>query len=112
MEKEEIRLELEIGRCPIFCSDLNDGEIFTEIEVIDNDPIVKELNYKLGCMYTDYFEFDSHDEACWFNQEQADKDKDILYDLNNRLVKRLNEINDGSYVVVDKITNYLNKLLK
>lgn len=111
MKKREIRLELEIGRCPIFCSDLNDGEIFTEIKVIDNDPIVKELNYKLGCMYNDFFEFDSHDQGCWFNQEQADKDKDILFELTNQLIKRLTEINDGSYVVVDRITDYLEEIL-
>lgn len=112
MKKREIRLELEIMRCPIFCSDIEDGSIYTGIKVIDNDSIVKELNYKLGCMYTDYFEFDSHDVACWFNQEQANKDKNILFELSYKLVERLNEINDGSYEVIDKITDYLKRILK
>ena len=111
MKKRNITLRLEIFRCPIFNSDINNGEIYTGIEVIDNDPIVKEINYKLGNKYNDYFEFNSHDKTCYFNEEKIKKDKNVLYELTNQLINRLNEINDGSYIVIDNITDYLNKIL-
>lgn len=112
MNKEIIKLTLDIFMCPIFLSDIETGEIYTGIKVIDNDPIVKELNFKLGNIYTNYFEFDSHDEACWFNQEQATKDKNMLLDLMKKLVDRLNLINDGSYEVIDDTSEYLKEILK
>lgn len=111
MNKRNITLRLEIFRCPIFNSDINNGEIYTGIEVIDNDPIVKEINYKLGNKYNDYFEFNSNDKTCYFNEEQLKRDKNVLIELTKQLKNRLNKINDGSYIVIDNITDYLNKIL-
>lgn len=112
MSKKIIKLSLDILRCPIFLSDIETGEIYTGIKVIDNDPIVKELNHKLGLTYTSYYEFESHNEPCWFNDEQAIKDKNMLLDLTKKLVDRLNLINDGSYEVIDDTTEYLMEILK
>ncbi len=112
MKKRKIELNLDFLRCPILESNIDTGMICTDIKIIDDDSMVKELNYKIGNIYSDYYEFDSHDLPCWFNMEKAKSDKRMLLDLTKKLVNRLNEINDGSYEVVDKITEYLNRILK
>lgn len=89
-------------KCPISLSDIETGEIFTGIKVIDNDLIVKKLNYEIANMFSSYFEFDSHNQPCWFNKEQEKKDKNKMLDLLNQLIERLNKINDGSYEVIDR----------
>ena len=104
MKKNKIILELDYLQNPIDNSTFNDGVLFTDIKVIDNDEIVKKLNLQIGKKYSSYYEFDSHDEACYFNKEQEIKDKDLMLDLINQLINRLNEINDGSYEVIDNIT--------
>lgn len=47
---------------------------------------------------------------CYFNKEKFNKDKEYLIECNNKLIHRLNEINDGSYEVIDEITNHLEKI--
>lgn len=32
-------------------------------------------------MFTDYFEFDTHDVPCWFNHEKEKAEKEIMIDL-------------------------------
>ena len=110
MKKKKIDLRADFLRCPILLSDIDTGKVFTGIEVIDNDLIIKELNYKIGNKFNDYYEIESHDQPCWFNKEQEIKDKDLMLDLTNQLINRLNEINDGSYEVIDNITKIFKDL--
>ena len=56
------------------------------------------------------YEFDSHDQACWFNEEQEKKDKEKMISLLKQLINRLNELNDGSFIVEDYETERLEKL--
>lgn len=108
----KIILELDYLLYPISDCDINDGELFTDVDVINKDEIIRKINLEIGTKYSSYYEFDSHDQPCWFNIEQAKKDKNMLLDLTKKLVDRLNEINDGSYEVIDNITNYLERVLK
>lgn len=110
MEKNKIVLDLDYLMYPICDCDINDGELFTDVDVINKDEIVKKLNLEIGTKYSSYYEFDSHDEPCWFNKEQEIKDKDLMLDLINQLIRRLNEINDGSYVVIDNISKIFKEL--
>lgn len=50
-------------------------------------------------MFSSYYEFDTHDVLCWFNHEKEKAEKEIMLDLIAQIVARLNEINDGSFVV-------------
>ena len=109
-ELQTIKIMLEYLQGPIWLSDVETGEPITDIKVIDTDPIVKELNYKCAELYNSYYEFDSHDQACWFNSEKEKADKEILLDLITRLIARLNEINDGSFVIEDLETERLKQL--
>ena len=61
-------------------------------------------------MFDGYYEFDTHDAPCWFNHEKEKAEKEIMLDLIARIVARLNEINDGSFVIEDLGTERLKSL--
>lgn len=109
-ELQIIKIMLEYLQGPIWFSDVETGEPITGIKVIDTDPIVKELNYKCADLYNSYYEFDSHNEACWFNSEKEIADKELMLGLISQLIVRLNEINDGSFVIEDLETERLKQL--
>ena len=109
-ELQTIKIMLEYLQGPIWLSDTETGEPITGIEVIDSDTIIKDLNYKCSELYSGYYEFDSHGEACWFNHEQEKADKDIMLDLISKLIARLNEINDGTFIIEDLETERIKNL--
>ncbi len=61
-------------------------------------------------MFDSYYEFDSHDEPCWFNHEKEKAEKDTMLELISKIKARLNEINDGSFTVEDLETERLKNL--
>lgn len=61
-------------------------------------------------MYDSYFEFDSYASPCWFNEELEEKNKDKMLFLINKIKQRLDEINNGSFVVEDYETEHLQSL--
>ena len=113
MEKRKrrvkIRIMLDIFNGPIWMSDPDTGFPDTGIEVVDNDELIRKLNYEIGYMYDGYYENDSHDMPVWFNFEQEKKDKEKMLSLLKQLIDRLNELNDGSYFIedleIDRIKN-------
>ena len=76
-------------------------------EKIDNDPILKELNEKTMQLFSSYYEFDSHNKNCWFNEELEKGTKNEMLDLISKIKKRLNEINEGDFIVEDLETEHL-----
>lgn len=100
-EKQVVRIRLDYLQGPIWMSDIETGEPLTGIELIDNDLELREPNRKAGQMFSSYYEFDTHDVPCWFNHEKEMSEKDIMLGLIMQIVARLNEINDGSFVVED-----------
>ena len=105
-----IRIMLDFIQGPVWLSDFDTGEPMTGIPVVDNDPIVRELNYACADLFNSYYEFNSHDQACWFDLERQKADKEIMLDMITRLIDRLNEINDGSYVIEDCETERIKNL--
>ncbi len=101
---EEIDIVLNCLMGPILLSDYSTGEVYTGIDVIDNDPIVRELNTKCGRMYSQYYYFypDYSDEPFFFDHVAQCKEADVMIELLGKLLDRLDEINDGSYVVNDR----------
>ncbi len=106
-EKQVIKIQLDYLQGPIWISDAETGEPMTGIELIDSDTVLKALNYQASHMYSAYYEFNSHDTPCWFNLEKEKEEKEVLLDLISQIVARLNEINDGSFVVEDLETDRL-----
>jgi len=81
----------------------------TGVSVIDNDEILEDLNSKISDLYSECYEFDSHDQPCYFNEDTLKKNKEELLILLKQLNDRLNEINDGTYIVQDNATPFLLK---
>ena len=109
-ELQTVKILLDFLQGPIWFSDVETGEPITGIAIIDSDPVVKDLNYKCAELFNSYYEFDSHDQACWFNYEQEKADKEVMLDLITQIISRLNEINDGSFVIEDLETERLKQL--
>lgn len=110
MGKEIVKIQLDFLQGPIWISDVETGQPMTGIDIIDNDEKLRKINYEISTLYSSYYEFDSHDQACWFNEEQEKKDKEKMISLLKQLIDRLNEINDGSFIVEDYETERLEKL--
>ena len=108
--KEEILLMLDYLQGPIWTSNIETGEPFTEVDIVNEDPIVRELNRKCGQMYSSYYYFDHKDLPCYFDKEAQKREKEIMLDLIAKLTARLEEINDGSYVIKDLLTDDYKKL--
>lgn len=110
MGKEIVKIQLDFLQGPIWISDVETGQPMTGIDIIDNDEKLRKINYEISTLYSSYYEFDSHDQACWFNEEQEKKDKEKMISLLKQLIDRLNELNDGSFLVEDYETERLEKL--
>ena len=110
MGKEIVKIQLDFLQGPIWISDVETGQPITGKDVIDNDEKLRKINYEISTLYSSYYEFDSHDQACWFNEEQEKKDKEKMISLLKQLIDRLNELNDGSFLVEDYETERLEKL--
>lgn len=96
-----IKIQLDFLQGPIWTSDPETGRPQTGIEVVDNDEQLRAINYDIQDLFDSYYEFDSHGQACWFNEEQERADKELMLSMLAMLVERLDEINDGSYTVED-----------
>lgn len=66
----------EFIHSPIWIYD-EDG-IAEEPAFIASDTKLQELCKRAGDMFLSYYEFDSHDEPCWFNYEKEKKEKYIM----------------------------------
>lgn len=81
-----------------------DGIATDDLPLVHEDPIVASLNKEIGEMFDSYYEFDSHDMPCWFNEEKEKADKPRMLELLGKLNARIAELNDGSFVVDDRET--------
>lgn len=110
MKKEIVKIQLDFIQGPIWISDVETGQPITGIDIIDNDEKLRKINFEISNLYSSYYEFDSHNQACWFNKEQEKKDKEKMLSLLKQLIDRLNEINDGSFIVEDYETERVKNL--
>ena len=105
----KIRLMNEFLHGPIWVLN-SDGISVWECPLIEQDTILSELNQTAKQLFDSYYEFDSHDEPCWFNHEKEEAEKDTMLELISKIKARLNEINDGSFIVEDLETERLKSL--
>ena len=69
-----------------------------------------KLNRRNEELFDSYYEFDSHDQPCWFNEEKEKADKSRMLELLGKLNARIAELNDGSFVVDDWETSRVEAL--
>lgn len=110
MSREIVKIKLDFNQGPIWISDVETGQPMTGIDIIDNDEKLRRINFEISSLYSSYYEFNSHEQACWFNEEQEKKDKIRMLSLLKQLLDRLNELNDGSFIIEDYETERLEKL--
>ncbi len=99
-----LKISLDFLAGPLWKDEFIDGEPKTGILVIDNDDALQALNNQICELYSSYYEFDSHDLPCWFNEEKEKVDKPRMLELLGKLNARIAELNDGSFVVDDQET--------
>lgn len=87
-----------------------DGFITDDLPIIENDSELQNIANQIETLFSRYYEFDSHDQACWFNHEKEKADKELMLDLITKLIARLNDLNDGSYIIEDCETERLKNL--
>ena len=87
-----------------------DGVAVLRYPPISDDPVLCELNRQAMEMFSGYYEFDSHGQPCWFNHDLEREERDAMLILIRKIRARLDEINDGSFVVEDLETARLNSL--
>ena len=59
---------------------LNSGK-FGGIKCLTKNQKLRKINYEISTLYNSYYELDSHEQACWFNEEQEKKDKSKMLSL-------------------------------
>ena len=101
---------LDFLQGPIWTSDAENGKPQTGISIIDENENIRELNFKIQDMYNGYYEFNSHNQPCWFNKEQEKADKEKMLAMIAELIEMLNKINDGSFVIDDQETERIKVL--
>ena len=99
-----IKIMSEIWHGPLWTCEFDTGIATDDLPLVHDDPIVSAINNELRDMYDSYYEFESHGEACWFDNEHEKADKPHTLELLAKLNSRLAEINDGSFVVDDQET--------
>ena len=106
---KEITICLDYLQGPILKKeyDPEQQQLITGIKKVDNDIILQTLNNKAEDMYSSLYEFDKYGQPCIFNENKFETEKPKLLALVSAIIKRLNEINDGSFTINDKETDRL-----
>ena len=108
MYKIKIMNEFMHGAIWVFDED----GISIDYDLIDNDNKLQELNKKTEELFDSYYEFDSHEQPVWFNEELEKKTSREMLDLIIKIKNRLSEIDDGSFIIEDTESERLIKLAK
>ena len=90
--------------------DAKKKELVTGIDVVGNDEYIQNLNDEISNLYSSYYKINYKDEALYFDKEQEKKDKYKMLGLLEKLRKRLDELNDGSFEIDDRETERVRNL--
>ena len=107
---QTVKIMLDYLQGPISTSDVETGTPQTGIAVIDENEEIRQLNFKIQDLFDGYYEFNSHDQPCWFNKEQEKADKEKMLAMITELINLLNKVNDGSFVIDDQETERIKAL--
>lgn len=105
----KIRLMNEFLHSPIWVLN-SDGISVWKYPLIEQDTVLSELNQTARQLFDSHYEFDSHNEPCWFNREKERAKKNIMLELISQIKERLDELNNGSYIIEDLKTERLKNL--
>ena len=108
----KIKIQLDFNNGPIWGNyyDEDTNVIKTGIDLIDNNDSIQELNKEIQNKYSSYYEINSHNQACWFNEEKKKNEKEEMLALLNKLIEEISSVNDGSFEIEDNETERIKKL--
>lgn len=110
MEKDIVVLSFDYFQGAIMISDVETGEPLTGIDIIDNDDEIRKLNKKAFDLYISSETFDENSIPIGTDKKLELENKDKMLVILHKLINRLNEINDGTYEVEDRLTDYYEHL--
>ncbi len=104
----ELKIRFDFMQGPIWKDKFNaeTGEFSTGISVVDNDKALETLNKEANQVYTALYHYDTENRFI-FDESEFEKQKANLLSLVQTIIMRLNEINDGTYTVIDEETKNL-----
>ena len=107
--KNEIKIQFDYLNGPIWKDKLNikTGELTTGIPCIDDDKALQVLNDEARKIYESLYSFDGDNSGCQFDNAKFFQIKAQLLSIVQTIIARLETINDGSFVVIDKATETL-----
>lgn len=113
MDKISIYVGLELVFGPILKDNqLENGSFSSGSKIVDNDLIVKNLDKKINELWCTLYSKDKTSNSGFKFDEVKEKElASQLLEMINKLIDRLNEINDGSYEIEDMITDHLKSLI-
>ena len=105
---QEIKVKLDYSHGPIWKEkfDVATGEWSTGIDIIDNDAALQLLNSEAERIYTSLYVIDE-DNKCIFQSDLFEEKKSVLLSIIQTIIVRLNELNNGTYIVIDEETENL-----
>lgn len=112
MDKKIIKIMFDIWAGPIWGCYYDEGKKVYDyyIQSIANDKKLMNLHQELQDLYSSYYHFDYKGQACYFDEEQEKNDKYKMLDLLQKLKKRINELDDGSFEIDDRETERVKNL--
>lgn len=110
MKKLEIRLDLGNGPVVSKYYDEKSDHLLTGMDVVDNDVYIQKLNNEIQDLYLSYYKINYNNQPVYFGKGKEKEDKDKMLDLLGKLMKRLDEVNDGSFEVDDRETERVKNL--
>lgn len=113
MDKISIYVGLELVFGPILKDkQLEDKTFSSGSKIVDDDLVLGNLDMKINELWcTLYSKNEASNSGFSFDEAKEKELAPQLLEMINRLIERLNEINDGSYEVEDMITDHLKSLL-
>lgn len=109
---KEIKIKLDYSHGPIWKEkfDVTTGEWSTGIDIIDNDAALQILNNEAERIYTSLYVIDDNNK-CTFRSDLFEAQKSVLLSIIQTIIARLNELNNGAYIVIDEETKNLQRLV-
>lgn len=109
---KKIEILTEFMHNPVWYCDEDGIETndFRPFERFIKDDQINELSKTIENLNNSYYELNSHDEEVYFNESKEKEDSVIMLNLLKQLIKRINELNDNEFEIIDSATKYYSKL--
>lgn len=109
---KQIKIQLDFNNGPIWGNYYNEElhRTMTGVDSIDDNDEIQELNKKIQDKYSSYYEFNTHDQACWFNEDKQREEKEEMLELITNLIDKIDSVNDGSFEILDLESDRISKL--